>query len=99
MAPSLHCLYRHRYIAVPSDEGDWESDVRRSELTLKFKAALSGQSYVEYQAGGTVRAFELEKVGNGRKQLGIQANRSQQTPNRIANVLIVVDDQDRGAGL
>jgi hypothetical protein len=36
-------------------------------------------------AGGTGRAFELEKVGNGRKQLGIQANRSQQTPNRIAS--------------
>ena len=35
-----------------------------------------------------VRALELEKVGNGRKQLGIPANRSQQTPNRIANVLI-----------
>ena len=64
---TLHRLHRHRDVAVPCDEDDWEFPVRRGELALKFKTALPRQPDVENQAGGAIRRIGLEKVGNGRK--------------------------------
>jgi hypothetical protein len=52
---------------VPCDEDDWQFPVRRGELALKIKTALSGQPDVDDQAGGAIRQIGLEKVGNGRK--------------------------------
>src|SRR6266568_7421898 len=49
---TLHRLHRHRDVAVPRDEDDWEHPVGRGELALKVKAALPRQSHVEHQAGG-----------------------------------------------
>src|SRR6202521_1253317 len=93
---ALHRLHRHRDVAVPCDEDDWEFPVRRGELALKIKTALPRQPDVEDQAGGAIRRIGLEKVGNGRKEVSIQAERSQQTPNRCAKVRIVINDQDSG---
>src|ERR1700730_15127216 len=64
---TLHRLPRHRDVAVPRDEDDWEFPVRRGELALKIKTALPRQPDVEDQAGGAIRRIRLEKVGNGRK--------------------------------
>ena len=64
---TLHRLHRHRDVAVPCDEDDWEFSVRRSELALKIKTALPRQPDVEDQAGGAIRRIGFEKVGNGRK--------------------------------
>src|SRR3954465_837389 len=75
----LHRLYRHRDVAVRRDEDDGEFPVGRCDLALKIKAAFPGQSHVEHEAGGAIRQLGLEKVRNGRKELSIQAERSQQT--------------------
>src|SRR5206468_10126245 len=74
---TLHRLHRHRDVAVPCDEDDWELPVRRNELSLKIKAALSRQSHVEDQTAGTVRRIGLEKIGDRRKQLSVQVERPQ----------------------
>ena len=52
---TLHRLHRHRDVAVPCDEDDWEFSVRRGELALKIKTALPRQPDVEDQAGGAIR--------------------------------------------
>src|SRR5258707_4758575 len=52
---TLHRLHRHRDVAVPCDEDDWELPVRGGELALKIKTALPGQPDVEDQAGGAIR--------------------------------------------
>src|ERR1700733_1617426 len=44
---TLHCLHRHRDVAVPCDEYDRDFPVRRGELALKTKTALSRQPDVE----------------------------------------------------
>src|SRR6202021_3016197 len=62
---TLHRLHRHRDVAVPCDEDDWQFPVRRGELALKIKAALPWQSDVEDQAGGAFRRIGLEKIRNG----------------------------------
>src|ERR1700686_1979727 len=59
---ALHRLYRHRDVAVPCDEDDWELPVRRGEPALKVKTALPWQSYVEDQASWAIRRIGLEKV-------------------------------------
>src|ERR1700730_8309106 len=64
---TLHRLHRHRDVAVPGNEDDWEFPVRRGELALKIKTALLRQPDVENQAGRAIRRIGLEKVGNGRK--------------------------------
>src|SRR4051794_12419517 len=64
---TLHRLHRHRDVAVPCDEDDWEFPVRRGEFALKIKTALPRQPDVEDQAGGAIRTAGLEKVGNGCK--------------------------------
>src|ERR1700676_3446195 len=93
---TLHRLHRHRDVAVSGDEDDWEFLARGGELALKIKTALTGQSHVENQAGGAIRRIGFEKGGNGSKQVSIQAERSQQTPNRCTKVRIVINDQDGG---
>src|ERR1700688_1123371 len=66
---TLHRLHRHRDVAVPCDEDDWEFPVRRGVLALKIKSALPRQPDVQHQAGGAIRRIGLEKVGNGRKEV------------------------------
>src|ERR1700692_4959450 len=64
---TLHRLHRHRDVAVPCDEDDWQFPVRRGELALTIKTALPRQPDVEHQAGGAIRRVGREKVGNRRK--------------------------------
>src|ERR1700674_4411692 len=59
---TLHRLHRHRDVAVPGDEDDWEFPVRRGELALKIKTALPRRPAAEHQAGGATRQIGLEKV-------------------------------------
>ena len=70
--------------------------VRRGELALQIEAALPRQSDIEHEAGGAIGRIGVEEVGNGPKQLNIDVERSQQTPDRGSEVRIVVDDQDGG---
>src|ERR1700722_1617750 len=54
---TLHRLHRHRDVAVPCDEYDWNFPVRRGELALKIETALVRQSHVEDQTGRTIRWY------------------------------------------
>jgi hypothetical protein len=58
---------------VPRDENDWNFPVRGGELALQIEATLPRQSDIEHQAGGTIGRIGLEKVGNGREELSIDA--------------------------
>src|SRR5262249_49782122 len=81
---TLHRLHRHRNVAVSRNENDRNLPVRRGKLALEIEAALTGQSHIEHQAGGTIRRIGLEEVGNGRKQLNADAERPQQPSDRGA---------------
>ena len=93
---ALHRLDRHRHVGVRCDKDDRELPVRRGQLALKLETALPRQSHVEHQAAGAVRRISLEKIGNRRKLPGLQADRPQETRNRVAKLGIVIDDQDTG---
>jgi hypothetical protein len=84
---------------MSSYKDDWEPDVLSGEVALKIKAAFPRQPHIEHEAGWGIWAIGLQKLRNGCKQLGIQANRSQETPKRISKCRIVLDDQDFGACL
>ena len=47
---SFHCLYRHRYVTVPSYKNDRKSDPARSKFSLKIEAALPRQPNVKDKA-------------------------------------------------
>jgi hypothetical protein len=64
---TLHRLHRHRDVAVPGDEDDWDLSVGRRELALKIQTALPRQSHIEDQTGGATRRIELKKVRDRRK--------------------------------
>ena len=60
---------------MAGNEDDRKVDVPRCEFTLKIKAALSRQSNVEYEAGGSFRAApRLEEFANGSEQLRLKAD-------------------------
>src|ERR1700722_7258367 len=61
---SLHCLHRHRDIAVPGDKYYWKLPARRGELALKIKATLSRQSDIKNQASGAIGYTGLKKIGD-----------------------------------
>ena len=92
----IHRLHGHRDVGVRRDEDDRQLPVRRGKLALKLKTASPRHSHVEHQASRTVRRLGIQEIGNGRKLLGIQADRAQQTPNQVAKLGIVIDDQDAG---
>ena len=93
---ALHRLHGHRDVAMRCDEDDRHLPVRRGKVALKLKAASPRHSNVEHQASRAVREVGIQKIGNRRKLLGMQADRPQQTPNRVAKLGIVIDDQDAG---
>ena len=78
------------------DEDDRHLPVRRGKVPLKLKAASPRHSNVEHQASRAVREVGIQKLGNRRKLLGMQADRPQQTSNRVAKLGIVIDNQDAG---
>jgi hypothetical protein len=78
------------------NEDDRQLPVHSSKVALKLKAASARHPHVEHQASGPPRRIGLEKIGDGRKLPGLQANRPQETRNRVPKVGIVVDHQDTG---
>ena len=93
---ALHRLHGHRDVGVRCNEDDWHLPVRRGKIALKLETASPRHSHVEHQTSRSVRQLGLEKIGNRRKLLGIQADRPQQPHDRVAKLGIVVDDQDAG---
>jgi len=93
---ALHCLDGHRDVAMRCDEDDRHVPVRRREVALKLKAASSRHSNIEHQTGGAVRSVGIQKIGYRRKLPGMQADRPQQTLDRVAKLGIVIDDRDAG---
>ena len=90
----LHRLHGHRNIAVPGDEDDRDVDVCRRELSLKIETALPGQSDIEHQAGGSVRASLVQEFGDRGEGLGLQTDGTDQGAERLADLGVVIDDDD-----
>src|ERR1700730_12934430 len=76
------------------DEDDRHLPVCGGKVALKLKTASPRHSHVKHQASGALRRIGLEKIVNRRKLPGMQANRPQETRNRVAKLGIVIDDQD-----
>src|SRR5262245_58886242 len=90
---SLHRLHGHRNVSVRCDEDDRHLPVCRGEVALKLKTASARHSHVEYQASRAVRGIALQEIGNRRKFPAMQADRPQQSPDRLAKLGIVIDNQ------
>src|SRR5262245_33767618 len=90
---SLHRLHGHRDVGVRRDEDNRHLPVCRSKVALKLEAASPRHSHVEYQASRAVRRIALQEIGNRREFPGVQADRPQQSPDRVAKFGIVIDDQ------
>ena len=84
-------------IAVDRDpenlKQEWAWNAARAD---GLKASMPRHSNVEHQASRAVWRGSIEKIGNRRKLLGMQADGPQQTRNRVAKLGIVIDDQDAG---
>ena len=70
--------------------------LRKTLLALPASMLLGRHSHVEHQTSRSVRQLGLRKIGNRRKLLDVQADRAQESHDRIAKLGIVVDDHDAG---
>src|SRR6202035_3180440 len=91
---SLYRLDGHRDVAVSGDEDDRNVNVRRRQLSLKIETTSAGQSDIEHEAGGSVRAPFAQKFGNRSQGLGLQADGPDQAAERLADPRVVIDDDD-----
>jgi hypothetical protein len=60
----FHRLHTHWDIAMSSHENNWNLGVRRNEIALEVQSTLTRQSYVENQAGWTIRRLGSEIFHN-----------------------------------
>src|SRR5215470_3523075 len=89
---ALHRLHGHRNVSVRCDEDDRHLPVCRGKVALKLETTSLRHSNVEHQASRAVRRGGIEKIGNRRKLLAMQADRVQKPPDRLAKVGIVIND-------
>src|SRR5262249_49367481 len=68
--------------------------VRRGKVALKLETASSRHSHVENQASRAVPRSGLQEIGNRWKFLRMQPDRPQQPRDRVAKLVIVIDDQN-----
>jgi hypothetical protein len=69
-------------------------NVRRGQLSLEVEAAHSGQPDVEHNAAWRVREPVLQEFRRRAEQSWLEADRSKQAAQRIANLRVVIDDED-----
>jgi hypothetical protein len=79
---------------MPGDEDDWDMNVRRQEVSLKIETAPSWQSHIQHQAGGPVRASQLQEFGHCSYGSDGQPDGPQQILERAPDCGIVIYDQD-----
>src|SRR5262245_40457163 len=96
---TLHRPHGHRDVAVRRDEDDRHLPVRRGKIALKLKTASPWHSDIEHQASRAVRGVGIQKIGNRRKLLGMQADRPQEAANLVTKLSIIINDQDAGVGV
>jgi len=91
---SFYRLDGHRDVAMSGDEDDRNVNVGRRELSLKIETTSAGQSDIEDEARGAVRAPFAQEFGNRSQGLGLHADRSDQAAERLADPRVVIDDDD-----
>ena len=92
----LHRLHRHWDVGMRCNEDDRHLSVSGGKIALKLETATSRHSHVEHQASRSVRQVGLGKIGNGRKLVDVQADRAEESHDRVAKLGIVIDDHDAG---
>ncbi len=90
----FHRLHGHRNVTVSGDEDNRNVDVRRRELSLKIETTPARQSDIEHQTSWSVRAPFVQEFGNRRQGFGLHANGSDQAAKRLADLWVVIDDDD-----
>ena len=74
------------------DDGD--VNVRFGQLSLEVEAAHSGQPDIEHKAARRLRELVLQEFRRRAEQSGLKPNRSKQAAQRLANFMVVIDDED-----
>jgi hypothetical protein len=77
-------------------EDDRQLSISCGKIALKLKSASSRHPNVKDEASRAIGRAGTQKFGNGRKLLGMEAYRPQQTSNGVAKLGVVVDDRDAG---
>src|SRR6266446_2383950 len=90
---SLYRLDGHRDVAISGDEDDRNVNIRRRELSLKIQTTSARQPDIEHEAGRAVRAPFVQKFGNRSQGLGLHADGSDQTTERLADPRVVIDGE------
>src|ERR1043165_9065714 len=89
----FHRSHRHRNIAMSGNEDDGKVNVSLGKRALEIETAESRHAHVEDQTRCEVRPFVLQKLLRRRKRRHPESHRSDETLQRLAYRLIVVDHE------
>jgi hypothetical protein len=73
---------------------NWDVNIRFDQLRLEVEAAHSGQPDVEYNTARRLRELVLQEFRSRAEQSGLKTDGSKQTAQRLANLRVVIDDDD-----
>ena len=97
--PGLHGPHRHRDVAIARDEDNRQVNLGGGQLTLEVQAAQAGQTHVEHQAAGCVRARTGQKLPGGAEGLDAEPDRPEEVGEGMPERGIIIDDKDHGVWL
>ena len=96
--PRLHGPYRHRDVAVRSDENDRNLNIGFGELALQVESADSRQPDIEDEATGHVRKLACEELLRGPEQFDLQTHGADKALDCAPHRGIVIDNENDGLG-
>ncbi|GGD71453.1 hypothetical protein GCM10008012_14390 [Rhizobium anhuiense] len=79
---------------MPGDEDNRQLNVFSRQLELKIKTALSRKPDIEYETGRSIGSPGREEVAHGSEEVDGKADRTQQTPKRLPDLGVIIDNND-----
>jgi len=92
----FHSPDGHRDVSMTRYHDNGDMNVRIGQLSLEVETAHSGQPDVEHKAAWRVRELLLQEFRRRAEPSWLKADRSEQAAQRIANLRVVINDEDDG---
>ena len=90
----FHSPDRHGDVSVARYHDNGDVNIRFNQLSLEVEAAHSGQPDVEHNTTRRRGELVLQEFRSRAEQSGLKTDRSKQAAQRLANLRVVIDDEN-----
>jgi len=91
----LHGLYGHGHVAVTRNEDNRQGTPHFNQFVLKLQPPKPWHANVQHQAARFLMGKLFQEIVRGMIDLVVESNRPHQQFHRMANRLVIIDDENR----